>query len=108
MGSKKNNNLYSDQTSSNNQFSYANHEIRSIPNSRGEISTAQNNRSMNKERYDLNAYERFSSKDSEHSIINDNKLFLGILLFINPSQINLKHRAQYTQNCLFPQAECKN
>lgn len=63
---------------------------------------------MNKERYDLNAYERFSSKDSEHSIINDNKLFLGILLFMNPSQNNLKHRAQHTQNCLFPQAECKN
>ena len=42
-------------------------EVRSIPNSRGEVSTANNNRP------EMGAYSRYSSKDSDHSLNNDNK-----------------------------------
>lgn len=52
-------------------------ELRRVHNSRGEVSTSHNARSMNKERYDFNQLEKFSSKDSDQSINLEKKFFNG-------------------------------
>ena len=58
-------------------------EPRSIPGSRGaEVSSAQNNnRSLNKERFEVNMYEKFSIKDLEQSSNYDKRFITGNLKY---------------------------